>query len=807
MKKQLIALLAPVLAAVAVSAATLPEPATTFYGKVLGTGDVQPFLITEGRLTWVIRRADGVDVTLTAALFAYGDGAFSYRLDVPHAALSLGLSAGASSVPLALSEQTHRHQSVTLDGEPVTLLGPAGSAFTTAQILRSATYRLDLGLDRKALDTDGDGIPDWWEDQYGLDKQANDAGQTFGIGGLTAAQCYARGLDPNADHTIPALLTPETVVYAGGDTALILEVADLDTPASNLVYTVTALPFGRVWKLEAGNPQPAPLAVGDTFTQTDVLAGRVVYRHDAEVTDPGVFGLTVCDGGHDPVPAPVRLLLYEPAINEVSLRSDLYQLAHAGFIVAEGGFIEASGATVSYALSGSDLSGGSADDVLIHNPSSLTSHATLSGGPGADRFVITDFASGTVTITDFSVAEGDTLDITAFAPLAGGTLSQHAALSQHTLVFDTGLTVAMPSLDAAEADLYALVAAGALLTDLPLAARVSIVATAPTAYRNGPRSGMFSLVREGDASQAITVNLKISGSAQNGADYENIADNVAFAPGQTVAEIAVTPYVAGGSYQVVARLEVLPGTGYHVGTPSSANVAIEPRKPEVAVAAFKPYAAQASAESGLFLLWRDTEGGLLTVPSLLGGDAVRNTDYLSPDPTTLFFAAGETEKLIEIAVKPSADLSAGPKSVTLAPKPDSRYFINPEYASAAIALIERYDTFEEWLARNGYGYQTLRQELDSPLSADRLFKLYAFGGQDGFPRPSLVNGRLEVTVRQRAGLLDVAFSVRGFTDLTDPAGTHVPVSQIASGIEWKTYRLETDGPRGFIAVDLLDQVE
>ena len=802
------------LAALAASAAGISEPATTFYGKVLGTADVQPFLITEGRLTWVIRRADGADVTLKASLFAYNGGVLSYRLDVPHSALALGLASAASSVPLALTEQTHQHLSVTLDGAAVTLLGPAGSSFTTAQLLRSATYRLDLGVSRHAVDSDGDGLPDWWEDRYGLDKQANDADQVFGVGGLTAAQAYAQGLDPKADHMVPVLKTAEVVVYAGGSTALILAAADLDTAPSNLVYTVTALPYGSCGVL-AADGTPVLLEVGSMFTQGDVRHARIIYQHSAEVTDPGVIGLALSDGQHEPVEASVRLLLYEPALNELSLRSDLYQYANAGFIVAEGETVDASSSEHSYVLAGADVAGGLLDDVIYCGPGSP---ARAAGGPGADRFVVTDLATNSVEITDFSLMEGDVLDLSQL-PVSDGTplsaaFSLAAVTGGYQVVFAGG-AVKLDNLSSAQANLATLVELGSVRVPdgVVLETRVNVAATVPSASRNGPVDGVFTVTRSGRAEQEIVVNLLITGSAVNGSDYGYIPNSVAIPAGVTAVEIAVTPYVLSGALAKVVTLTVEAGPGYVLGTVRQASVTIEPLKPRVFVDAFEPLAVAESGEPGYFILWRDGVADTsLIVKLAAGGSAVKSVDYV-PLSTALTLAANEDERLIAVTPLATATFPDGPKKVTLAvlPSTTGKYLVGTD-APAEVTLVDRYDTFEDWLARQAGGFSALAAGAFDGVPDATLFRLYAFGanadgsGGEGLPRPLMIGGQMVVKVKQPFWLSDVAYSVRGFTDLAAPEATAAewtetePPPGEPSGAEWRYYRLDAAGPRGFIAV-------
>ncbi|MBN1538820.1 MAG: PKD domain-containing protein, partial [Candidatus Thermoplasmatota archaeon] len=51
------------------------------------------------------------------------------------------------------------------------------------------------------LDSDGDGMPDWWEDEYSLDKNVDDAQRDYDRDLLTNLQEYRLGTDPNNPDT------------------------------------------------------------------------------------------------------------------------------------------------------------------------------------------------------------------------------------------------------------------------------------------------------------------------------------------------------------------------------------------------------------------------------------------------------------------------------------------------------------------------------------------------------------------------------------------------------------------------------
>lgn len=74
-------------------------------------------------------------------------------------------------------------------------------------------------------------------------------------------------------------------------TSAILLASDVDNSASQLVYTVSALPMRGALALNG-----TPLLLGGTFTQADVDAGLVSYTHDGSETTTDGLGLTLGDG-------------------------------------------------------------------------------------------------------------------------------------------------------------------------------------------------------------------------------------------------------------------------------------------------------------------------------------------------------------------------------------------------------------------------------------------------------------------------------------------------------------------------------
>lgn len=319
------------LAPVSPAAAGLPEPDTILYGKVFHRNHIYELVVTEGNLEWIIRLDDEGTRTLTlrTELEPLADGAFSYRLKVPHEAFVAGFSAANLSpdtVPLGTEDIRYRHHEIRINGTPARILPPGRDFFDASQTRRLSTHRLDLAAVLEIPDSDGDGMPDWWETKFGLDRFAADGDGDLDGDGLDNLTEFRLGSDPTVPDHAPRIAWENTALGEGATEIVTFQVVDADTPPDQLVYTLLEEPVGAQFHLLFGATSPGPdgkfgdrpLHAGDTFNQSQVDAGELALRHDDPAATQIDFRLRLSDGdpGHAPFETTLTVHVHRPSADD-----------------------------------------------------------------------------------------------------------------------------------------------------------------------------------------------------------------------------------------------------------------------------------------------------------------------------------------------------------------------------------------------------------------------------------------------------------------------------------------------------------
>jgi hypothetical protein len=80
------------------------------------------------------------------------------------------VSGSTNAVLLTSPPTAYRRATVTLDGQPLTLIS-ASNQFALTQTGRGRPERIDLALGPLPVDTDGDGLADAWERSISADQR------------------------------------------------------------------------------------------------------------------------------------------------------------------------------------------------------------------------------------------------------------------------------------------------------------------------------------------------------------------------------------------------------------------------------------------------------------------------------------------------------------------------------------------------------------------------------------------------------------------------------------------------------------
>jgi len=129
---------------------------------------------------------------------------------------------------------------------------------------------------------------------------------------------------------------------------------------------------------------------------------------------------------------------------------------------------------------------------------------------------------------------------------------------------------------------------------------VSIGATQSAADDSGKNPGVFTVTRSGDVTLPLTVSYSTGGSAISGNDYTALPGVVTIPAGSTSATVTVNALpVITSNASTQAVLSLMSGSGYTLGSPTSATVTITDLPPTLYVATLRPAgSATGSTASG-----------------------------------------------------------------------------------------------------------------------------------------------------------------------------------------------------------------
>jgi hypothetical protein len=166
----------------------------------------------------------------------------------------------------------------------------------------------------------------------------------------------------------------------------------------------------------------------------------------------------------------------------------------------------------------------------------------------------------------------------------------------------------------------------------------------------GGTSGKFRFTRIGDLSNSLAVNYSVGGTATSGTDYTALSGTVTFAAGAATVDVSVAALTDNAVEENEAvTATVTSGSGYSVGSPSSATVTIADDPPVISVTPL-----QDGEEGGANASFRITRAGgdvttSLTVYYTVDGTATSGSDY-SALSGSITFAANATTADVTVTV-------------------------------------------------------------------------------------------------------------------------------------------------------------
>ena len=220
------------------------------------------------------------------------------------------------------------------------------------------------------------------------------------------------------------------------------------------------------------------------------------------------------------------------------------------------------------------------------------------------------------------------------------------------------------------------------IADNDALAEVTIQAADALATEAPGDLAVFRLTRAGNTSGALVVNLSLTGSATNGADYEAVPVSIALPAGSIEATITITPIEdTAVEPDESVTVALLAGSGYAVGAAGSATATIadDDTTPFVTIFADNPNASEAGVSPGSVTVMRaGNMTAALAVNVSFSGTAAAGGDYVTPPAsitipagadsaqytlTPIDDAAAEALETVDISIQPGTGYAIGTPAV------------------------------------------------------------------------------------------------------------------------------------------------
>jgi hypothetical protein len=187
------------------TAAGIPEPSLTLYGKVFNKFNGGTSRLTQGQIRWVFKPAGGGPFVFVTNQLVNLNDQFSYVLRVPCEGEIAGFTISPNTLKLPSAPVNVDRAEVQIQGQLATLINGALPNMSVAAADRGRLERVDLQVSLSLPDNDGDGLPDGWEQSHfgSLVPNPNEDADGDGVTNLGE---YQSGTDPNDPQSLFSLI-------------------------------------------------------------------------------------------------------------------------------------------------------------------------------------------------------------------------------------------------------------------------------------------------------------------------------------------------------------------------------------------------------------------------------------------------------------------------------------------------------------------------------------------------------------------------------------------------------------------------